>query len=166
MTNRFLTFCIIILCLTGCMDRQELEDQSYVMAIGVDATDKENEYAFTYQIANPDVNLQSGLSTNEPPTEIFTIKGNDFLNATYTANAFITGEIKLDHTKAIIVSEELARNENFIRVIQSATKTPQLRRGVHIIVSKEKAEEFINNNKSVTVKRIHKFYESVFSSVI
>lgn len=166
MSNRFFTFCILLLCLTGCLDKQELEDQSYVMAIGVDATDNKNEYAFTYQIANPEVNLYSGISGDEPPTETFTVKGNDFLNATYAANAFITKEIRLDHAKTIIISEELARSDNFIRVIQSATKTPQLRRGIQIVVSKEKAQTFIDNNKPVTESRIHKFYEAVFSSAM
>ncbi|RCW64589.1 Ger(x)C family spore germination protein [Saliterribacillus persicus] len=164
--NIFLICIFIMVFPSGCNDRQELEQQSYVVAIGVDKAEEEDKYDFTYQIANPEVGSSSSQGgTNEPPSEIVTITGNDVLTATYTANAFVSKKITLDHTKVIIVSEELARDENFLRVLQAAARTPQIRRGVELIVSKEKAREFIQLNKPVTETRPHKYFLSILNRV-
>lgn len=146
--------------LSACNDRIELEQQSYVVAMGVDVTDQKGVYAFTYQIANPEVGSAAVQgSADEPPSEIVTVNGADFLSATYTANSFVAKKITLDHTKIIVVSEELAKSDDFIRIIQSASRTPQIRRKVQLIVSKEKASDFINYNQPITEKRPHKYYQ-------
>ncbi|QGH32608.1 Ger(x)C family spore germination protein [Gracilibacillus salitolerans] len=162
-----LLFLIFLILLTGCYDRIELEQQSYVMAIGIDTTDQKGIYAFTYQIANPEVGSAAGQGgSDEPPTEIVTVNGADILSATYTANSFVSKQITLDHTKIITVSEELARDEDFLRVVQSASRSPQIRRGVQLVVTKENASDFINNNKPLMEKRPHKYYQFMLDRAV
>ncbi|UOQ49559.1 Ger(x)C family spore germination protein [Gracilibacillus caseinilyticus] len=159
MNKLWIVFGLLIL-LTGCYDRIELEQQSYVIAMGIDKTENKGVYAFTYQIANPEVGSAAGQGgSNEPASEIVTVHGADILSATYTANSFVSKKITLDHTRIIVISEELARNPDFIRVIQSASRSPQIRRGVQLVVSKEKASEFINNNQPVMEQRPHKYFQ-------
>jgi len=159
------TFCKIIfiltllILLTGCYDKAELEQQSYVIAIGLDKAEKEGTFSFTFQIANPEVGSTLSAGSDEEPDETITITGNDILTATNTANSFVTKRIVLDQTKVIVVSEELARSEDFLRIIQSASRTPQIRRGVEMIVSKEKASDFLNNNDPKMEQRPHKYYQ-------
>src|SRR5690554_2969430 len=43
----------LVILLVGCEDIIELEKQSYVIAIGIDQTEQEGIYQFTFQIANP-----------------------------------------------------------------------------------------------------------------
>ncbi|WP_058309212.1 Ger(x)C family spore germination protein [Gracilibacillus massiliensis] len=165
--RRIIVFFIFTLLLSGCFDRIELEQQSYVIAIGIDSTEQKGVYSFTYQIANPEVgsaSVQSG--PDEPPTEIVTVNGADILSATYTANSFVSKKITLDHTKIIVISEELAQSEDFMRVIQSASRTPQIRRSVQMLVSKEKATDFINNNKPIMEKRPHKYYQFMLNRAV
>ncbi|MRH45166.1 Ger(x)C family spore germination protein [Aquibacillus halophilus] len=146
--------------LVGCYDRIELEQQSYVIAIGIDKTDEEGLVDVTFQIANPEVgSTPGGGGEGEEPKETVTLTGTDIISATTTANAFVSKELKLDHTKAIVISEELARSGEFLRVIQAATRTNQIRRGVQIIVTKEPAQEFLNNNKPKMETRPHKYYQ-------
>jgi spore germination protein KC len=152
--------------LTGCNDRIQLEQQSYVIAIGIDSAEQKGVYSFTYQIANPEVGSSMQGGPDEPPTEIITVNGADILTATYTANSIVSKKITLDHTKIIVVSEELARSEDFIRVIQSASRTPQVRRGVQLVVSKESAVDFINNNKPIMEQRPHKYYQFMLTRAI
>ncbi|WP_208587119.1 Ger(x)C family spore germination protein [Gracilibacillus suaedae] len=160
MNRKLLMFLFIMLLLAGCYDRIELEQQSYVVAMGIDKTDRKGVYAFTYQIANPEVGSAAGQGgADEAPAEIVTVDGADILSATHTANSFVTKKITLDHTKVIVVSEELARDEDFIRVIQSASRSPQIRRGVQLVVSREDASDFINNNKPLMEQRPHKYYQ-------
>ncbi|GGM43138.1 putative spore germination protein YfkR [Paraliobacillus quinghaiensis] len=150
---------ILFILLTGCYDKAELEQQSYVIAIGLDKGEKEGTFSFTFQIANPEVGSTLSAGSDEEAEETISITGNDIVTATNTANSFVTKRIVLDQTKVIVVSEELARSEDFLRVIQSASRTPQIRRGVEMIVSKEKASDFLNNNDPKMEQRPHKYYQ-------
>ncbi|SES15082.1 germination protein, Ger(x)C family [Gracilibacillus ureilyticus] len=166
MKKTFLLLCFLFI-MAGCQDRIELEQQSYVIAIGIDSTDDKGTYEFTYQMANPEVGSAAGQGgSEEPATETVTVQGSDILSATFTANSFVSKKLTLDHTKVIVVSEETARSDDFIRVIQSASRTPQVRRQVQMIVSKEKASDFINNNKPLLETRPHKYYQTMLTRAI
>ncbi|MDC3417748.1 Ger(x)C family spore germination protein [Aquibacillus salsiterrae] len=146
--------------LTGCYDKTELEYQAYVVALGVDKGEGDNTFKFTYQIANPETGTAiGGGSSNEPASEIITVEGNDFLTATTTANASVSKKMTLDHTKVLVVSEEVARSDNFLGLMQTASRTTQIRRQVQIIVSKENARDFIKDNKPQLETRPHKYYQ-------
>ncbi|MGP4038957.1 Ger(x)C family spore germination protein [Gracilibacillus sp. D59] len=167
MIKKLLFILGLVILLTGCKDRIELEQQSYVIAIGIDSTDQKGVYAFTYQIANPEVgSAASAGGSDEPPSDVVTVYGADILTATYTANSIVSKKITLDHSRIIVVAEELARSEDFIRVIQSASRTPQIRRGVQMVISKESARDFINNNEPVMEQRPHKYYQFMLSRAI
>lgn len=150
---------VLLLTLTGCYDRIELEQQSYVIAIGIDKGEETGTFSFTFQLANPEVGATLSAGSEEDPKETVTITGSDIVTATNTANSFITKKITLDQTKVIIISEELARSKDFIRVIQTAARTPQIRKSVQLIVSKENASDFLNNNEPKTETRPHKYYQ-------
>ncbi len=155
-----LMFIFLLFLLAGCYDKMEVEQQSYVIAIGLDKTDKEGNYRITFQAANPEVgsSVTSGGS-QEAPRETVTLEGNDLIAAKDTANSVMTKQIALDHTKVVVVSEELARSGEFLRLIQAATRTTELRRAVQIIVSKENASEFLRNNQPIMETRPHKYYQ-------
>ncbi|WP_409250809.1 Ger(x)C family spore germination protein [Bacillus sp. SCS-153A] len=155
---------IIIICilslLSGCYDKKELEEKAYVVAIGIDKAKKKNQYFITFQIANPEVGSSvAGGDVQEEPQENVTLLANDFLTARNTANSFITREISVDHTRALIISEEMARSEDFIRVMQEIVRSSELRRGIALVVTKERASEFIENNKPTLETRPHKYYQ-------
>lgn len=156
---KLVLFCLSLLTLTGCSDRIELEQQSYVIAIGIDKGEQKGTFSFTFQIANPEVGATLSTGSEGEADETVTITGSDIVTTTNTANSFVTKKITLDQTKVIVISEELARSNDFIRVIQSASRTPQLRRGVQLIVSKENASDFLNNNDPKLETRPHKYYQ-------
>ncbi|MFC4402311.1 Ger(x)C family spore germination protein [Gracilibacillus xinjiangensis] len=166
MIKKLLLWLLFLLVLVGCQDRIELEQQSYVIAIGIDSTDEKGIYALTYQFPNPEVGYSSTANSDEPPTENVTVNGSDILSATYTANSIISKQITLDHTRVIVVAEDVARSDDFLRIIQSASRTPDIRRKVELIVSKEKASDFINNNQPIMETRPHKYYQAMLSRAI
>ncbi|WP_077623854.1 Ger(x)C family spore germination protein [Sediminibacillus massiliensis] len=158
--KKILLLLVIPFILSGCFDRIEIEEQSYVIAIGVDKADEQGKYKITFQSANPEVgSALTGSGAQEEPRETVTLEGSDLLTAKDTANSVITKQLALDHTKVIVVSEDLARSGEFIRVIQAVTRTTELRRSVQIIVSKENASDFLNNNKPLMETRPHKYYQ-------
>ncbi|WP_052737986.1 hypothetical protein [Bacillus sp. SA1-12] len=85
-----LFFSLFLLPLTGCWDQKELEQISYVVAIGLDKA-QGNKVEVMYQIANPEVgtSLTGTPPPNEKPYENISIIANDFLTARNTVNAFL-----------------------------------------------------------------------------
>jgi spore germination protein KC len=151
---------IIILSLTGCWDKKELDQKAYVIGIGLDTHEKEGKITVTYLIANPEVgSQQSGGGTPESPEEVLSLVADDFISSRNTANTVISKEISYDLLSVIIVSEELARKPDFIRVIYSAAKDREIKRNTDLLITKESAETFILNNKPLLETRPHKFFE-------
>jgi len=150
----------IVLSMAGCWDKTELDEKAYVIGLGLDTHEKAGKIKVTYLIANPEVgSQQSGGGTNEPPQEIVTFVANDFISSRNTANTVISKEISYDLLSVIIVSEELARKPDFVRVMYSAAKDREIKRSAELIVTKEKAEKFITDNKPTLETRPHKFFE-------
>ncbi|VVM34131.1 Ger(x)C family spore germination protein [Terribacillus sp. AE2B 122] len=146
--------------LSGCYDRKELEEQAYVITIAVDKTDRDNIFRFTFEIANPEVGSSATTpSTNEPAQEIISVLGTDFLSATSTANSSIAKEITLEQVRVVIVSEKLARSKEFIHLMQSAPSTVDLKLNAQLVISKEKAEEFVRHNSPNLESRPHKYFQ-------
>ncbi|WP_102264146.1 Ger(x)C family spore germination protein [Mesobacillus jeotgali] len=154
----------IILSLTGCWDKKELDQKAYVIGIGLDTHEKEGKIKVTYLVANPEVgSQQSGGGSTESPEEIISLVADDFISSRNTANTVISKEISYDLLNVIIVSEELARKPDFIRVIYSATKDREIKRTTELVITKERAEKFILNNNPFLETRPHKFFEFMIS---
>lgn len=152
-------FCSLTV-LVGCYDKKELEEKSYVVAIGLDKAEEKGKIQVTFQITNPEVGNQiTGGGSQEKPKETVTLTANDFISAQNTANAFVARELSLDHTKVIIISEKLARSKQLLNVIQTATRAQQLRRETSLIISKESASQFLNENEPLLETRPHKYYQ-------
>ena len=150
----------VITSLTACWDQKELDQKAYVIGIGLDKHEDEGKVMVTYLIANPEVgSQQSQGGSNEPANEIVTLVAVDFISSRNTANAVVAKEISYDLLRVIIVSEELAEDPNFIRLIYSAAKDREIKRSAQLIVSKEKAAQFISNNKPKIETRPHKYLE-------
>ncbi|RSD20517.1 Ger(x)C family spore germination protein [Mesobacillus subterraneus] len=150
----------LILALTGCWDKKELDQKAYVIGIGLDPHEQEGKIKVTYLIANPEVgSQQTGGGTQEAPQEIITLIADDFITSRNTANTVISKEISYDLLRLIMVSESLAKKPDFIRWIYSAAKDREIKRSTELLVTKESAQKFISNNKPKLETRPHKFFE-------
>lgn len=153
-----LVFLISIL-LTGCWDSYELEEQAYVVAIGIDKGGNDN-INVTFQIANPQVGSSDRANAdNEPPYEIITLSAPDKISARDLANISVSRRITFSHSKNFIISEEIAKSDMLISFFEAMIRDPQMPRNVGLIISKEKASEFISNNNPKLETRPHKHYE-------
>ncbi|MTI47611.1 MAG: Ger(x)C family spore germination protein [Firmicutes bacterium] len=150
---------ILSLFLTGCWDALELEEQAYVVAVGMDLGEGDNYY-ITYQIGNPQVGSSDRANAErEPASEIITVLAPDKISARELANVSVSRRVTFSHAKTFIISEELAKSEKFLEVFEAVTRDPQIKRQMDIIISKERAEDFIRNNNPVLETRPHKNYE-------
>lgn len=155
--------CSFLLLLSGCFDKKEVEEKAYVIAMGLDKAEdfeEKHKIKITFQIANPEVgSIQAGGGTNEPAFEIITVKVNDFIAARNRLNAVIAKEITYDLLRIIVVSEELAKDDDFIRFIYDAVKDREIRRDIHLAVSKESASKYLEKNKPKQETRPHKYFQ-------
>lgn len=145
--------------LSGCWDKVELEERGYAVVLGIDKSEKDHMVDVTFQIENPQVGSSSlATAKNEPSSDILTITATDILSAKELANSIVSREIDLSQVQTIIIGEEFAKSDYFHHIIASSVRDPEVRRKTIMIVSKEKAREFINNNHSQLETRPHKYY--------
>ncbi|OIJ11136.1 hypothetical protein BKP35_12410 [Anaerobacillus arseniciselenatis] len=145
--------CCILVLMLGCWDRHEIDELAYVIAIGIDEGEGD-DFLVTYQIANP-----KEAGEDDVISDIISIRAPDFLSARDLVVAFVSREVVFTHTKVLIVSETFARRDEFVNFIKPAIRERQLSRKVNLIVSKEKASDFMRNNEPTLETRPHKFFE-------
>ncbi|WP_078429064.1 Ger(x)C family spore germination protein [Alkalihalobacterium alkalinitrilicum] len=152
-------FFIVLSCITlmGCWDRHDLEELAYVIAIGIDQSEGYG-MSITYQIANPEAGEPKG-GTDEAASDIITINAPDFLSARDMLVSFVSREVVFTHMKVLIVSEDIAREERFIDYIKPAVREREFDRRLTFIVCREKAADYLRNNKPTLETRPHKFFE-------
>jgi spore germination protein KC len=154
-----LGICLIVL--TGCADKIELEEEGFVLVIGIDLPENgEPGLDITYQLADP----QAGNPGSQPGSEEYktvTIRMPDLISARDMLNVGETRNINFYHTKAIIVSEAFARSEKFLEGVGALGRDPEVRRDMILLVSKERADEYLRNNKPAFEASPHKFYDFI-----
>ncbi|WHY87134.1 Ger(x)C family spore germination protein [Neobacillus novalis] len=157
---RILLLLVIVFSLTGCWDREELEDRSYVIGLGLDRSPYKGKIKVTMLLANPEVgSMQGGGGSTEKPREIISFDASDFIVAKVTANAIISRLISYDLLKIIVVSEELAKDPNFFHIIYGAVYDKEIRMNAYLAVSEEMASEYFLKNRPKMETRPHKYFQ-------
>ncbi|MFC0212400.1 Ger(x)C family spore germination protein [Paenibacillus chartarius] len=144
--------------LMGCWDKLELEEQAYTVVLGLDKAG-DGLVKVTFQIANPQVgSSDTGSAPNEPSSDTISFTTPDILSAKEMANAVVTRKISFAHLRTLVVCQEFAKDALFHRILSTSMRDPEMRREVHLIVSKENASEFIHKNKPKLETRPHKYF--------
>ena len=152
----------LILLLVGCWDKKEIEKNAFVVAVGMDkGTD--NSLTITYLIANPNYATQQQGGGDSVPREVITFQANDLISAKSLANTVVAKDISYDLLRYFIISENLAKDKDFIKWMYDATKDREIRRDSFLIVVKEKASKFILNNSPKLETAPHKYFEQIIS---
>lgn len=151
---------VVVCILTGCWDREELEDKSYVIGLGLDKSNQEGKIKVTMLLANPEVgSMQGGGGSTEKPREIVSFDANDFIAAKATANSVISRNISYELLRVFVVSEEFAKDRMFPILFSDVLKEKEIRLNSYIAVSKEKASEYFLKNRPRMETRPHKYYQ-------
>ncbi|MBT2654956.1 Ger(x)C family spore germination protein [Bacillus sp. ISL-18] len=150
----------VVYLLTGCWDREEIEDRSYVIGLGLDKSEHKGKIKVTMLLANPEVgSMQGGGGSNEKPREIITFDVNDMIAAKGTANSIISRTISYEFLRIIIVSEKYAKDKNFPVTIIDTQKDKEIRMNTYLAVSRENASDYFVKNKPMMETRPHKYFQ-------
>lgn len=162
-----ITFCVS---LTACYDAREVDDLAYVIAIGLDKG-KNSSLKITFQIAIPK-NLGGGGDGSQgggsqggksSAFENITIEAPAINPSFDMVNAFVGRDLLLSHTKAVIVSEELAK-EGILHLVREMIRNREFRRKMTFVVSRTTAEEYIRSINPALEINPAKYYDLHYNS--
>jgi len=154
-----LSLLLLLLPAAGCYDRREPDEIAYVVAIGLDkgVTDRLRLSLQIVRMADESGarGMPGGGGQDTSPGDepiIVTLDCPSLFTGMNMANSSISRKFNLMHAKLIIFSEELARSDDFEKQISGLMRYIEIRRIMHILVTRGKAEDFIRENKTLIGK--------------
>ena len=156
-----------------------LDDQSYVMAIGIDVGDT-SDYKISLQLSTlessatessmkSDKSSSGGGGEQESATSgstseetskyiIYTVDSNSIDNAINIADAYLNKNIDLSHCKILLISEDVAKN-GISTLVNSITNKVKIRPDCNIIISQVPQNEFENKDEVKFESLLSKYYD-------
>lgn len=137
----------LALSLTGCWDRAEVEELGYVLAIGIDSAPKGDAY-FTFWLAVPRrmASRGGGGGGGGESVHVATVEAASLGAATTLMNTYVARRVTLEHAKAFIVSEELARRD-VLKFLAAATRFREFRQSIVVMVTRGTARDYLDKNR-------------------
>ncbi|MCM3630753.1 Ger(x)C family spore germination protein [Paenibacillus glycanilyticus] len=141
-----ITVCMgLLLVLTGCWDRREINDVAFVLA---SAIDKEGDNIRVSVLIPLPGNMGStgggGGSGGQKPFAIKTETGKTVREAVSKLQFRLPRHLFFGHRRVIIIGEQLAREEGVSTIFDAVTRTPENRLTAFIAISEGKAQDVLN----------------------
>lgn len=147
--------------LVACYDKEEIDNITYVIALGVDRGERE-KLKITMQYFT--INEKSeGESANEETASI-TLEASSIMEGINLVNNSVDKKLSFSHTKLIVISEKLAKEGNLISVLKPLENSKEFRPNVYIAVSNGDASKYLKAIESLKKSNIARYYKSIFSS--
>ncbi len=155
--------------LTGCWDKVEINEQAFVIAIGLDKFQESeesedpkpgeprkpedqprNRYAITYTF--PNTGVIAGKGEGDPVFR-FTSVGKNLYDVDRLLATRIKNQTFFGHTQVIILGEELARDEELMReVLDAIERNPVLGRKISLLITPGKAADILGSEPPLDPK--------------
>lgn len=135
-----LIFLLLLVNVTGCWNYFEVDDVSIVAGVAIDKGESDGKLSVTTEI----VDTKEGMGKSQAGYNMVTLSGDTMFDIVRGMISITGKRLFWSHSKAIILSEELAR-QGVIKVIDWYNRDTETRSDVYIFVSKEKtAQEVIS----------------------
>ncbi|HEX3031730.1 MAG TPA: Ger(x)C family spore germination protein, partial [Bacillota bacterium] len=162
--------CLILLLIgttmviTGCFDKREIDQLSYVMALGFDEGTA-NKVRITIQYANPK-NIGSGAEGGGgggKPLQVMTIDAPTMYSAFNMMNVSLGKEINISQAKVMVFSKKLAE-QGIANYLHGVVRGREFRPNLALVVSRTTAEEYIKSVNPIQEIDPSKYYGLNYSS--
>jgi len=158
---------LFVLTLSGCSQAQQVENQAYVLAMGVDRTDSGN---IKITVQTPKVSGssdQGGSSGGDAESYFrFAAEGESFEHALERLEWIIPRRLNLSHLKLIVFSESISAEADCRRLIHSIVHTERLFSAARAVVCKGQAGDFIAEIQAVMGSRLSTDVTNTFEHYI
>ena len=140
-----------LLCLscTGCSITSELENQAYVLVLGLDrGTDGSLEFTVRVpRIGGQDMGSKDGSAAKDEKYMVFSACGQDYIQALEALQWATPRRMNLSHIEMIVASETLAREPGFGDLIDQIAEIPHLYTTAHFVICAGKTRSFIESEQ-------------------
>ncbi|WP_332631551.1 Ger(x)C family spore germination protein [Halalkalibacter flavus] len=147
----------VIVILSGCWDRKELDQVSLVTGLALEVSDDE-AFSLTIEAINAS-ELNDQTAEGMTPTITYELKGLTMAELLNKMNLGITRELNFSHTRTLIIDEKVAK-EGISRFLQFLEKSGQFRNDFQIIVARGvRAKDIITTTYPIQKVPSLKMYE-------
>ncbi|KAA1190301.1 Ger(x)C family spore germination protein [Paenibacillus sp. B2(2019)] len=136
---------IVLMSTVGCWNYIEIEDMSIVAGVAIDKGASDGKLLVTAEI----VDTKEGSKSSQAGFKMLSLTGETMFDIVRGMISITGKKLFWSHSKAIILSEEIAR-EGVINIIDWYNRDTETRSDVYIFVSKEKTAQEIINLSSLT----------------
>ncbi|WP_240666693.1 Ger(x)C family spore germination protein [Longirhabdus pacifica] len=140
----------ILLLLTGCWDRNEVNDIAIVAATGFDMEDSEDQkYRVSFQIPLPG-ELAGRIGQGSGDAKAYYVDseaGNILIDIDDTIQSRISRKLTFSHRRVILIGEKLAKDGIGV-IFDPLARIPQNRMSANIVVVTGKAYSYLNIDPS------------------
>lgn len=148
---------VLLLAFSASYTSFSIDNLAFVIAIGIDKGENDNNLKISFQIAKPSSISQNG--TSEDGTAIInTVETNSINSAINLMNSYIGKELNLSHCKLIVISELIA-SSGISDKIYTLVNNVQIRPSTNVVISKTDAKYYIENSKPSLETLPSKYYE-------
>lgn len=162
--KKFITAILsVILILSGCGYGTDVDEQSFVIAVGIDEGEV-YPLRITFVFANPSGSSSSDKSPSAPSPDSVTVEAPTVFSAVKKLDAIKSKEINLTHTKIVVFSEETAK-KGIGDFLSGFASSRDFRPNTYVCISKGKAEEYLSSVKPSQEEFIEKYYDHIMQKV-
>lgn len=151
--KRILSLLFILVILfgsTGCWDRIELEEQAFVIMLGLDKGKTGNNVRLTVMVAIPSKIAGGagggggggGGGKQEQSVSIISMEVPSIFGGLNSMNTFVSRRLNLQHTKMLVIGEQLAK-DGVGPTLGAINRFREIRRSMVVLVGRPTAEDYI-----------------------
>ncbi len=164
--RKIIIILLFALTMSSCARATEPDSLAYVVAIGIDT--KGDTKQFTLQIANPlkisGGSNESGGEDGKKTISNITVSGENVYQAVNTANHLYSKELSLAHTKLILISDKIAKEEGLKDFAEFLARSEEIRPNTFLSIVKDDAKKYLSEVKPTNEVNPVKYYETIFDS--
>ncbi|MEK3695612.1 MULTISPECIES: Ger(x)C family spore germination protein [unclassified Paenibacillus] len=135
---------VLLFSISGCWNYTEVDDMSIVAGVAIDKNKADGKLLLTVEL----IDINGGLDKTQAGFKMISLSGDTMFEIVRNIISITGKKLFWSHAKAIILSEEVAR-EGLIKAIDWYSRDTETRSDVYIFVSGEKtAREVLNLNST------------------
>ncbi|MFZ3100823.1 MAG: Ger(x)C family spore germination protein [Desulfitobacteriaceae bacterium] len=131
---------ILVIPLSGCWGKQEVESLGFVFGIGIDSGSKPGAYLVTYQIGLP---KKAGEGGGGVQNYTLSVEGLSMRDTAEQIYKIISRQPFVGTTKVIVLGDSAAR-DGINPVLDFFQRYYEFRRTTYLVLAKEKAKDLLN----------------------
>ncbi|MHB8073444.1 Ger(x)C family spore germination protein [Desulfosporosinus fructosivorans] len=131
----------ILMFLTGCWGKREVEELAPLLGVGFDLGDKPGTFLITQQFAMPKKGGETGA---EIVDRTFSVEASSSREAIEKISKVTFRTPFMGSLKVIIIGEDLAKSGDFTDMLDFAQRFAEFRRSMYLILAKGKAQDILS----------------------